>query len=160
MENVAQDARPALGLTSVMPEPKAVKPRKSKLKFMIAGLVVIAAITFLAISSFQSNSMYYLTVPELKAQANADGPAFFEKMVRVSGPLHKESIDWNAKTMTLKFHINEGNDMFPVVFVGPVPDTLENGETVVVEGKYTREGIFNAANILVKCPSKYEAENG
>ena len=48
--------------------------------------------------------------------------------------------------------------MFPVVFVGPIPDTMENGETVVVEGKYTREGVFNASNILVKCPSKYEPE--
>ncbi len=158
MENITKDPRPALGLTSIMAEPQTTKPRKFNVKFMIAGLIIVAAIALLAVSSFQANSMYYLTVPELKAQANADGPAFFEKTVRVSGPLHKESIDWNAKTMTLKFHINEGNDMFPVVFVGPIPDTLENGETVVVEGKYTREGTFTASNILVKCPSKYESE--
>lgn len=140
-------------------EPKvASKPRRKKVKFIVAGLVIVAAIAFLAVTSFQSNSMYYLTVPELKAQANTDGAAFFDKTVRVSGPLHKESIDWNAKTMTLKFHINEANEMFPVVFVGPVPDTMQNGETVVVEGKYSRDGIFNASNILVKCPSKYESE--
>jgi cytochrome c-type biogenesis protein CcmE len=136
--------------------PAKTKTGKIKLRFVIVGLVVIAAMLFLAISSFQGNSMYYLTVPELKAQAQTDGAAFFDKMVRVSGPLHKESIDWNAKTLTLKFHINEAGDMFPVVFVGPIPDTMENGETVVVEGKYTREGVFNASNILVKCPSKYE----
>lgn len=136
------------------------KTGKIKPRFVIVGLVVVAAMVFLAVSSFQSNSMYYLTVPELKAQARTDGVAFFDKTVRVSGPLHKESIDWNVKTMTLKFHINEGGDMFPVVFVGPIPDTLENGETIVVEGKYTREGVFNAANILVKCPSKYEPEKG
>lgn len=146
-------------MENVMVEPKLVaKPRKVNAKFMVAGLVIIAAIAFLAVSSFQSNSMYYLTVPELQAQAKAEGPAFFEKMVRVSGALHKESIDWNAKTLTLKFHIAEGDVMFPVVFVGPVPDTMENGESVVVEGKYTPEGVFNASNILVKCPSKYEAE--
>lgn len=129
-------------------------------KFVAAGLVIVGAIAFLAVSSFQSNSMYYLTVPELYAQAKADGAAFFDKMVRVSGPLHKESIDWDAKTMTLKFHIDEGSQMFPVVFVGPIPDTMQNGETVVVEGKYTPEGVFNASNILVKCPSKYEPEIG
>ncbi len=144
-------------MENVLVEPKVVsKPRKLNIKFVVAGLVIVAAIAFLAFASFQANSMYYLTVPELKAQASTEGPAFYDKMVRVSGPLHKESIDWNAKTMTLKFHINDGNDMFPVVFVGPVPDTMENGETVVVEGKYTREGVFNASNILVKCPSKYE----
>ncbi len=136
----------------------ASKPRQIKVKFIIAGLVIVAAIAFLAVTSFQSNSMYYLTVPELKTQASTEGAAFYDKTVRVSGPLHKESIDWNAKTMTLKFHISEGNDMFPVVYVGPVPDTMENGESVVVEGKYTRDGVFNASTILVKCPSKYESE--
>ena len=134
------------------------KASKGKIKFILAGVVIVAAMAFLAVSSFQSNSMYYLTVAELKAQAQAEGTAFYDKMVRVSGPLHKESIDWNAKTLTLKFHISEGNEMFPVVFVGPIPDTMENGETVVVEGKYTPAGVFYASNILVKCPSKYEPE--
>lgn len=148
-------------MENVMVEPKAqAKSSKLNVKFVIAGLVIVAAIAFLAISSFQSNSMYYLTVPELKAQAQVDGPAFFDKRVRVSGPLHKESIDWNAKTMTLQFHIADGSEMFPVVYNGPVPDTMENGETVVVEGKYTREGVFNASTILVKCPSKYEPVKG
>ena len=142
----------------IVPKVSVAKPRRVNVKFIAAGLVIVAAMAFLAVSSFQSNSMYYMTVPELKAQARADGAAFYDKMVRVSGPLHKESIDWNAKTLTLKFHINEGNEMFPVVFVGPIPDTMENGETVVVEGKYTPTGVFNASNILVKCPSKYEPE--
>ena len=140
----------------IVPKVSVSEPRKVNAKFIIAGLVIVAVMAFLAISSFQANSMYYLTVPELKAQAQAEGAPFFDKTVRVSGPLHKESIDWDAKTLTLKFHINDGSAMFPVVFVGPVPDTMENGETVVVEGKYTREGVFNASTILVKCPSKYE----
>jgi cytochrome c-type biogenesis protein CcmE len=147
-------------MEATIPQPAVKKSGKIKLRFVVVIGVVIAAMAFLAISSFQENSMYYMTVPELKAQAQAEGVAFFDKMVRVSGPLHKESIDWNAKTLTLKFHIDEAGDMFPVVFVGPVPDTMENGETVVVEGKYGRDGVFNATNILVKCPSKYEPEDG
>jgi len=144
--------------TVITPTVVATSPRRIKARFVIAGMLVLGAIAFLLISSFQSNAMYYLTVPELKTQAQTEGAAFYNRIVRVSGPLHKESIDWNAKTMTLKFHIDESGDMFPVAFVGPVPDTLQNGETVVVEGKYTSEGIFNATNILVKCPSKYEEE--
>src|SRR5512135_2261398 len=98
-------------MDNVMVEPKAVaKPRKMNVKFMIAGLVIVASIACLAVSSFQSNSMYYLTVPDLHSQAKAEGAAFYDKTVRVSGPLHKESIDWDAKTMTLKFHINEGSE--------------------------------------------------
>ncbi len=144
--------------TVITPTVSAMPRRRVNVRFVIAALVIASAILFLLISSFQSNAMYYLTVPELKTQAKAEGAAFYDRMVRVSGPLHKESVDWNAKTMTLKFHIDEGGDMFPVAYVGPVPDTMQNGETVVVEGKYTREGTFNATNILVKCPSKYEEE--
>lgn len=143
----------------IQPTVKATaKPRKSKLKFIIAGLFIVAAIAFLGLQSFQTNSMFYLTVPELKAQAAAEGETFFARQIRVSGPLHKESIDWNPKTMNLKFHITDGADMFPVVFNGVMPDTFHHSETVVVEGRYTREGIFQATNILVKCPSKYEPE--
>ena len=134
------------------------KARKSKIKFLIAGALIVGAIVFLLFTSLESNAMYFMTVPELRAQARAEGAIFYDKMVRVSGPLHKESIDWNAKTLTLQFHIDEAGDMFPIRYVGPVPDTLQNGETVVVEGKYARDGVFNATNILVKCPSKYEGE--
>jgi cytochrome c-type biogenesis protein CcmE len=143
-------------LTVISPSVPAETRSKIKLRFVIASLLILGAITFLMIFSFQSNAMYYLTVPELKSQVQTEGAAFYHRAVRVSGPLHKESIDWDAKTMTLRFHIDQDGDMFPVAYVGPVPDTMQNGETVVVEGKYTREGVFNATNILVKCPSKYE----
>ncbi len=143
----------------IQPAVKArAKLRKSKLKFIIAGLFIVAAIAFLGVQSFQSNSMFYLTMPEVKAQAAKEGDAFYARQIRVSGPLHKESIDWNPKTMDLKFHIVDGGNMFPVVFNGVMPDTFHHSETVVAEGRYTREGVFQATNILVKCPSKYEGE--
>ncbi len=134
------------------------KPRQGRLKFAIAGIIIIAAIAFLGVQSFQSNSMFYLTVPELKAEVAKEGEAFYARQVRVSGPLHKESIDWNPKTMNLKFHLADGRDMFPVEFTGVIPDTFEHSETVVAEGHYTPAGVFQATNILVKCPSKYEEE--
>ncbi len=140
------------------PMTAVAKPRKSNLKFIIAGLFIVAAIALLGVQSFQSNSMFYLTVPEVKAQAAKEGDAFYARQVRVSGALHKESIDWNSKTMNLKFHLVDGTEMFPVEYNGVVPDTFHHSETVVAEGRYTREGVFQATNILVKCPSKYEGE--
>jgi cytochrome c-type biogenesis protein CcmE len=140
------------------PRVPATKPRKSKLKFVIAGMFIVGAIAFLGFQSFQSSSMFYLTVPELKAQAAKDGDAFYARQVRVSGALHQESIDWNLRTMELKFHLVDGADMFPVEFTGVAPDTFQHSETVVAEGRYTRAGVFQATNILVKCPSKYEPE--
>jgi len=31
-------------------------------------------------------------------------------------------------------------------------------ESIVVEGKYTSEGVLEAHTLFVQCPSKYEAE--
>lgn len=42
--------------------------------------------------SFTSSAMFYLTVPELKAEAAAEGDAFYARQVRISGALHKHSI--------------------------------------------------------------------
>lgn len=139
-------------------KPAPIQKRKSPLKFILAFEAIAAAIIILAAQSFQSSAMFYLTVPELKAQAAAEGEAFYARQVRISGILHKESIDWNAKTMNLKFHLAEGGEMFPVEYTGVMPDTFHHSETVVAEGKYTRGGVFEAETILVKCPSKYEKE--
>lgn len=132
--------------------------KRSPWKFIFAFGVLAAAMVVLAAQAFQTSAMFYLTVPELKAQAAAEGDALYARQVRISGTLHKESIDWNAKTMNLKFHLAEGTEMFPVEYTGVMPDTFHHSETVVAEGKYTPSGVFEATMILVKCPSKYEKE--
>lgn len=142
---------------------RAVGTRRSKanrLKFIIAGLLIVSAMAVLAMQSFQSSAMFYLTVPELRAEAATEGDGFYARQVRISGALHTDSIDWNAKAMNLKFHITEGGDMLPVEYNGVMPDTFHHSETVVAEGRFTREGVFQATTILVKCPSKYETEQG
>ncbi len=48
--------------------------------------------------------------------------------------------------------------MLPVVYKGVKPDTFEQGESVVAEGRLGSDGVFQASNILVKCPSKYESQ--
>jgi cytochrome c-type biogenesis protein CcmE len=44
-----------------------------------------------------------------------------------------------------------------VVYAGAKPDNMEHSESVVVIGCY-EDLKFNAEKILVKCPSKYQAE--
>lgn len=139
-------------------KPVAPKKRQSSWKFILAFGVIAAAMVVLGAQAFQSSAMFYLTVPELKAQAAAEGDAFYARQVRISGALHKESIDWEPKTMNLKFHLADGAEMFPVEYTGVMPDTFHHSETVVAEGKYTRAGVFEATTLLVKCPSKYETE--
>ncbi len=125
-----------------------------KLKFVIGGLLILAAIAFVTVTSFQNNAIYYLTLKELNAQrATLAG-----QTVRVNAPLDKSSIQFDDKSLTLKFNLTEDNLVLPVVYKGVVPDTMGQGESVVAEGRLGADGVFQASTILVKCPSKYESQ--
>jgi len=44
-----------------------------------------------------------------------------------------------------------------VIYNAPRPDILRDGaEATVVEGRYIERGSFEANNLFLKCPSKYE----
>ncbi len=124
-----------------------------KLKFLIGGLLILGAIAYVTISSFQSNAIYYLTLKELNTQRST----IINQPVRVNAPLDKSSIQFDDKTLTLKFNMKDGDLILPVVYKGVKPDTFEQGESVVAEGKLGSDGVFTASTILVKCPSKYES---
>ncbi|MBI4787969.1 MAG: cytochrome c maturation protein CcmE [Chloroflexi bacterium] len=125
-----------------------------KWKFMIGGLLILGAIAYVTVSSFQSNAIYYLTLKELNAQRTS----LVGQPVRINAPLDKTSIQFDDKTLVLKFNLQEEQLVLPVVYKGVKPDTFDQGESVVAEGRLGADGVFQASTILVKCPSKYESE--
>ncbi len=125
-----------------------------KLKFVIGGLIILGAVVFVTLSSFQSNAIYYLSLQELNAQR----ASIVDQPVRVNAPLDKSTISFDDKTLILRFNLKDGNFVLPVVYKGVKPDTFEQGESVVVEGHLGKDGVFQASTILVKCPSKYESQ--
>lgn len=128
------------------------RSRAGAVKFLVGGLVILAAIAYVTFNSFQSNAVYYYTLQEFNTQrAKVVG-----QTVRVNGPLDKSSIRLDQKNMILNFNMVDGGLVLPVVYRGVVPDTLTTGESVVAEGHLDTQGVFQADTILVKCPSKYE----
>ncbi len=125
-----------------------------KLKFIIAGILILGTVAFVTFTSFQSNAIYYLNLKELNVQRGS----LINQPVRINAPLDKSSIQFDDKSLTLKFNLVEDKYILPVVYKGVVPDTMDKGETVVAEGKLGQDGVFYASTLLVKCPSKYETE--
>ncbi len=123
-------------------------------KFVVGGVILMGAIILLSISTFWSSKEYYLTPPELLDRA----PALVGQDIRLAGTIDKRSTEWDPKTMMLKFEVFEGRDSVPVVYNGPKPDTFDLAEAVTIEGVYRQDGMFEAHNLLLQCPSKYEAE--
>jgi cytochrome c-type biogenesis protein CcmE len=128
--------------------------RKSakKQKFIIGGLIVSLVIGYLIFTSIQGSTAPYLTVTELQGK----GPSIYERNVRVTGVIQGESIDWNAQDLILKFEIADEGGRLPVVYKGLRPDMFQDGAQAVVDGRYTEGGVFEAHNLVLKCPSKYE----
>ncbi|MBI2872388.1 MAG: cytochrome c maturation protein CcmE [Chloroflexi bacterium] len=124
-------------------------------KLLIGGVVVAIALGFLAFNAFQGAAVYYLTVGELLDRDSAGLP----KSVRVSGALVPGTFQQEAGTATVRFRITDGTSELPAVYTGVVPDLFFNEQSqVVLEGNFASGGVFQAQQVLVKCPSKYEAQ--
>ena len=127
-----------------------------KRKFVISGIIIIAAVASLAYVSFQSSATYYYTVSELTGQ----GSSIYDENVRVDGLVAPGSLEQKSAGGTLTFTIIdiEGEESLPVVYQGVVPDTFKVGSEVVVEGHLNSTGSFQAHTLMTTCPSKYEPE--
>jgi len=123
---------------------------KARSKFIIGGAIIVLAVGYLIVSSFGGATAYYLTVEEVRAE----GPS--ERTVRVAGNVVGETIEWNAKELMLKFKIADASGSLAVIYNGPRPDMLQDEAEAIVEGRYIEGGSFEASNLLLKCPSKYE----
>ncbi|MBI3940841.1 MAG: cytochrome c maturation protein CcmE [Acidobacteria bacterium] len=127
---------------------------KGRIKLIVAGTIVIAAISYLMISGISQTTVYYYKLSELMAQ-----PAASTEGVRVSGKVVPGSIRRDPATMSVEFTMAESNSRMPVRYTGIVPDTFKDDSEVVVEGKLNADrSAFRAHTLLAKCPSKYEGQ--
>ena len=96
--------------------------------------------------------VYYLTVGEVVAQ----GPS--EEVVRVAGVLAPDSFQRNPGETLARFSIGDGGTELPVQYDGVISDLFFNPNSqIVAEGTYQSNGVFQATNLIIKCPSKYQA---
>jgi len=123
---------------------------RARSKFIIGGAIIVLAVGYLIVSSIGGSTAYYLTVEEVMAE----GPS--EQTVRVAGNVIGDTIEWNAQELMLRFSIADASGSLAVIYKGPRPDMLQDEAEAIVEGKYIEGGSFEANNLLLKCPSKYE----
>lgn len=120
-------------------------------RFLIGGLIVALAIGYIIYSAMQGATMYYLTVSELVSR----GSAVYGEQVRLGGKVVEGTVQSDPKNMVLRFVVADDNNRLPVVYKGVVPDAFKPGAEVVLEGKLTPAGTFEATVLLAKCPTKY-----
>ena len=130
------------------------KPRKRRipLSFLLAGIAVLGAIAYLVFINTQATAAYDMTVTELHNCMSCTSQS-----VRVTGTVQAGSVVRDDAHERISFIINDGKAVLPVTYSGVVPDIFRVGIQVVVEGKYTGQGAFQALTLLTKCPSKFQS---
>ena len=125
---------------------------RRRLPYLAGGAIIVVVVGWLLYTNIESATAPYRTVTELLAE----GPS--NRIVRATGVVVGETITWNAEELLLRFDLGDDSGSISVDYHGTRPDLLEDGIEAVVEGRYQGEGRFEAAEILLKCPSKYEEE--
>jgi cytochrome c-type biogenesis protein CcmE len=151
--------------------------QSSRVKFIIGGLLILAAVIYLIASSTSASAEYFLTIDELQAK----GQSMVGRNLRVSGAVVGESIQYDPQTLTLTFvvadvpgdnaeieaqgglavvlHeavIDPSRARMEVVYNGAKPDLLRDEAQAIMTGQIGDDGIFHADELLLKCPTKYE----
>src|SRR5262245_23689824 len=126
---------------------------KKKLRFLIGGTLILGGIGGLIVYSFNQSLVYDHSVSEYLAS-----PSLRASHCRIYGKVKPNSVARHRDGIGVSFAVTDGTLSIPVRYAKEVPDTFKEDGDVVVEGRLDGEGVFQAANLLAKCPSKYEGE--
>ena len=139
----------------------AEKSQSGRLKFIIGGIVLFAAIAFLVVNAMSGNTQLYKTVDEFYA----DKSRLVGRDLRVAGWVVGDSINYeqiDATNSRLEFDIVDdikapGNRLHIVVLNEPKPDLLQHEAQALVEGRADQNGVFTAipGGLMLKCPTRY-----
>ncbi len=130
------------------------------LRIGIAVAIIVGTVGWLAMSGYDANKSYYVTIAELGGMGNKA----YTSHLRVEGFVKPGSIVQDGPHVT--FVMNEFESHSPkaatgraltVVYKGtePPPDTFKDDAQALADGSYGRDGVFHATILQAKCASKY-----
>jgi cytochrome c-type biogenesis protein CcmE len=152
---------------------------RGKTKFVIAGVLIVAAVAYLLISSTASTAHYFMTIQELQAM----GQQAVGRKLTVSGAVLGDTIVYDTSIPRVTFTIVEvpGDpkeveragglakvlhdavnsptaQRLEISYKGVKPDLLRDEAQAILRGQLKEDGRFYADEVLLKCPTRYQAE--
>jgi cytochrome c-type biogenesis protein CcmE len=130
-----------------MPNPN----QKNPLKIIIATVLILGTVAYLAITGVRDNKSYYVTISELQGMGNKA----YTRHLRVAGNVAPGSIHRTGTNAT--FDLLEQGKSLRVVYTGsePPPDTFKDDSQALAVGTFGHDGVFHATQLQAKCASKY-----
>lgn len=126
-----------------------------RVKIIVAVVIIVFGLVAVGLLLKGSGANYFITPAELKERAGYNQEKF-----RVAGQVVNNSMQWDEANSAMSFKIKYEKEkvILPVVYQGLVPETFTNESKVIVEGFLNANKVFEAENILVKCPENYLPE--
>jgi cytochrome c-type biogenesis protein CcmE len=124
---------------------------KQTLRIALAVVVIVGAISYLAVTGVEANKSYYVTIQELQSM----GKKAYTRNLRVAGSVEPGSIQRDGAHA--QFTLVELDRKLKVAYTGdePPPDTFKDNSQALAIGTFGRDGVFHATQLQAKCASKY-----
>lgn len=127
-----------------------MKARHKRLGFIVAGLVVLGAASYLVLNALEGNLSYFFSPTEV-----AEGKAPNDHIFRLGGLVKPESVVRDEGSLTVNFVVTDHTKDIPVAYTGILPDLFQEGQGVIAQGKLDANQVFVADEVLAKHDETY-----
>ena len=127
-----------------------MKKRTLRIYYISIILVLLAALFFMFIKTFNDNLLFYRSPSQI---TNAEFPENY--VFRVGGVVMDGTLIKSKDTMNIKFAITDYEENLSISYTGILPDLFREGQGVVIRGKLGNDGIFYAEEVLAKHDETY-----
>ncbi|HLG93919.1 MAG TPA: cytochrome c maturation protein CcmE [candidate division Zixibacteria bacterium] len=119
-----------------------------KARYIIALAIIIGFVIYGAVS-LKTSLTPYVSFAEAKSSPQT---------VQVMGELDKSATKYDTTAGLLYFTLKDKNgDLLEISYKGVRPGNFDQATQIVAIGDY-KDKVFQADQLLVKCPSKYQGE--
>ncbi len=116
---------------------------------VVVALLLVALAVVVGVGSFRKTVTPYVGFAEAR---RSNG------LVQVNGVLADKHYVLRQEEQFLSFRLRDSRaEIMEVRYKGVIPGNFDQATNIVAIGSY-RDGYFEAEQLLVKCPSKYQAE--
>jgi len=115
----------------------------------ILALVLVVVAVAIGVTSFKKSVTPYISFAEARRSSG---------LVQVNGVLADKQYVMREQEQFLSFRLKDDRgEVLPIEYRGVIPGNFDQATSIVAIGHY-KDGTFDAEQLLVKCPSKYQAE--
>lgn len=131
--------------------------RKSRLKLILLVLLGVSVATGLMMYALRSNIDLFYTPSEIVYGKNDDEKQrpHVGQRIRVGGMVVEGSVERDAKTLKVKFDLNDIGPSITVEYEGILPDLFREGQGIVAQGVLKTPTLLVASEVLAKHDENY-----